>query len=173
MLMVPPVTGIMVTGGASIVRSPPPAPRPRRQLRARRARRQQRPLAARRGWRGLRVGRGRRWGRGLECPEPAPSHGPGGFRRRSPAKDAPALGFFHLRLAYRTTSLSQGGGALEHATGEVVECPSLELFKTHLDMCLCHLLWVTLPQQGCWTGLSPKVPSSCNDSVILYFCLLF
>jgi len=34
---------------------------------------------------------------------------------------------------------------------EVVESPSLEIFKTHLDMVLCSLLWVTLPRQGGWT----------------------
>jgi len=34
---------------------------------------------------------------------------------------------------------------------EVVESPSLELFKTHLDKFLCSVLWVTLLGQGCWT----------------------
>jgi len=36
--------------------------------------------------------------------------------------------------------------------GEIVESPSLEIFKTHLDTVLCSLLWVTLLQQGGWTG---------------------
>ena len=27
---------------------------------------------------------------------------------------------------------------------EAVESPSLEIFKTHLDVILCNLLWVTL-----------------------------
>jgi len=31
---------------------------------------------------------------------------------------------------------------------EVVESPSLEVFKTHLDKVLCSLLWVTLLWQG-------------------------
>jgi len=31
---------------------------------------------------------------------------------------------------------------------EVVESPSLEIFKTHLDAVLCRLLWVTLLRQG-------------------------
>jgi len=35
---------------------------------------------------------------------------------------------------------------------EAVDSPSLEIFKTHLDVVLCSLLWVTLLQQGCWTG---------------------
>jgi len=34
---------------------------------------------------------------------------------------------------------------------EVVESPSLEIFKTHLDVVLCSLLWVTLLRQGGWT----------------------
>jgi len=32
-----------------------------------------------------------------------------------------------------------------------VESPSLEIFKTRLEVVLCSLLWVTLLQQGCWT----------------------
>jgi len=34
---------------------------------------------------------------------------------------------------------------------EVVESPSLEIFKTRLDKVLCSLLWVTLFRQGGWT----------------------
>jgi len=34
---------------------------------------------------------------------------------------------------------------------EVVESPSLEIFKTCLDKVLCGLLWVTLLRQGGWT----------------------
>jgi len=34
---------------------------------------------------------------------------------------------------------------------EVVESPSLEIFKTHLDKVLWSLLWVTLLHQGLWT----------------------
>jgi len=33
---------------------------------------------------------------------------------------------------------------------EVVESPSLQLLKTHLDKVLCSLLWVTLLRQGGW-----------------------
>ena len=35
---------------------------------------------------------------------------------------------------------------------EVVESPSLEIFKTHLDVVLCSLLWVTLLGQGVGLG---------------------
>ena len=34
---------------------------------------------------------------------------------------------------------------------EVVESPSLEIFKTRLDEVLCSLLWVTLLRQEGWT----------------------
>ena len=34
---------------------------------------------------------------------------------------------------------------------EVVESPSLEIFKTRLDKVLCSLLWVTLLRRGGWT----------------------
>jgi len=34
---------------------------------------------------------------------------------------------------------------------EVVESPSLEIFKTRLDKALCSLLWVTLLWQEGWT----------------------
>jgi len=35
---------------------------------------------------------------------------------------------------------------------EAVESPSLKIFQTRLDKVLCSLLWVTLLQQGGWTG---------------------
>ena len=35
---------------------------------------------------------------------------------------------------------------------EVVESPSLEIFKTRLDAVLCSLLWVTLLWQGVGLG---------------------
>jgi len=35
---------------------------------------------------------------------------------------------------------------------EVVESPSLEIFKPHLDAVLCSLLWVTLLGQGVGLG---------------------
>jgi len=34
---------------------------------------------------------------------------------------------------------------------EVVDSPSLEIFKTRLEKVLCSLLWVTLLRQGGWT----------------------
>jgi len=34
---------------------------------------------------------------------------------------------------------------------EVVESPSLEIFKSHLDMVLGSWLWVALLEQGDWT----------------------
>ena len=46
---------------------------------------------------------------------------------------------------------SEGDGALAQAAREVVESPSLEIFKTHLNKVLCSLLWVTLLRQGGWT----------------------
>ena len=35
---------------------------------------------------------------------------------------------------------------------EVVESPSLEIFKTRLDKVLCSLLWLTLLRQGVGLG---------------------
>jgi len=35
---------------------------------------------------------------------------------------------------------------------EVVESPSLEIFKTRLDTVMCSLLWVTLLRQGFGLG---------------------
>ena len=55
---------------------------------------------------------------------------------------------------------------------EVVESPSLEIFKTRLDGVLCGLLWVTLLGQGGWTRWPTEVPSNPYDSVILWFCEL-
>jgi len=40
---------------------------------------------------------------------------------------------------------------------EVVESPSLEIFKTRLDVVLCSLLWVTL----LWQGVGPDDPQRC------------
>jgi len=50
---------------------------------------------------------------------------------------------------------------------EVVESPSLEIFRTHLDQVLCSLLWVTLLQQEGWTRWPTEVPSNPDHSVIL------
>jgi len=49
--------------------------------------------------------------------------------------------FFTLRVTEHWDGLSR----------EVVESPSLEIFKTRLDRALCSLLWVTLLRQGGWT----------------------
>jgi len=49
--------------------------------------------------------------------------------------------FFTLRVTEPWPRLSR----------EVVECPSLEIFKACLDKVLCSLLWVTLHGQGGWT----------------------
>ena len=51
---------------------------------------------------------------------------------------------------------------------EVVESPSLEIFKTCLDEVLCSLLWMTLLRQGVWTRWPTEVPSNPYHSVILW-----
>ena len=53
---------------------------------------------------------------------------------------------------------------------EVVESPSLEIFKTCLDKVLCSLLYVTLLRQEGWTRWPTEVPSNPYHSVILWFC---
>jgi len=50
---------------------------------------------------------------------------------------------------------------------EVVESPSLEILKSHLDAVLCSLLWVTLLQQ--WVGLGDP-QRSLPPPNILCFC---
>lgn len=49
---------------------------------------------------------------------------------------------------------------------DIMESPSLETLKTHVDVFLCHLLKVTLPCQGGWTG-SSEIHFSPNDCVDL------
>jgi len=49
--------------------------------------------------------------------------------------------FFPLRLTEHWIRLPR----------EVVESPSLEIFKTRLDKGLCSLLWVTLLRRQSWT----------------------
>lgn len=46
----------------------------------------------------------------------------------------------------------------------VVDSPSLETFKSHLDMVLGNLLQVALLKQGGWTRWPPEVPSSLSFS---------
>ena len=65
--------------------------------------------------------------------------------------------FFPLRVTDPWTRLPR----------EVVESPSLEIFKTRLDAVLCSLLWVTLLRQGGWTRWPTEVPSKPEHSVIL------
>ncbi|KAK4831685.1 hypothetical protein QYF61_018682 [Mycteria americana] len=52
---------------------------------------------------------------------------------------------------------------------EIVDAPSLEVFKGRLDGALSNLMeWkVSLPIAGGWTSLSSKVPSNPNHSMIL------
>ena len=50
---------------------------------------------------------------------------------------------------------------------EVVESPSLEILKTHLDKVLCSLLWVTLLRQGIGWG-DPQ--GSLPTPTMLWFC---
>jgi len=49
--------------------------------------------------------------------------------------------FFTLRVTEHWNRLPVG----------FVESPSLEIFKTHLDVVLCSLLWVTLFWRGRWS----------------------
>jgi len=49
--------------------------------------------------------------------------------------------FFPLRVTEHWNRLLRG----------VVESPSLEIFRTHLDEVLCNLLQVTLLRQGGWS----------------------
>ena len=75
---------------------------------------------------------------------------------------------FHLNMRKNNFTLR----VMEHwnrLTREVVESPSLEIFKTRLDKVLCSLLWVTLLGQGGWTGWpteGPFQPLIFCDSVI-------
>jgi len=74
--------------------------------------------------------------------------------------------FFTLRVTERWNRLPR----------EVVESPSLEIFRPRLDEVLCSLLWVTLLQQG--VGLDdPRGPfqplpfwGSVNILIRLIFC---
>jgi len=49
---------------------------------------------------------------------------------------------------------------------EVVESPSLDIFKSCLDTVLGNWLWVALLEQGLWTTGPPEVQPFC-DCVIL------
>ena len=69
---------------------------------------------------------------------------------------------FHLNIRKKFFTLRVTENRLPR---EVVESPSLEVFKTHLDVILCNLLWVILLYHGGWT--SPEVPSNPHHSVIL------
>jgi len=57
---------------------------------------------------------------------------------------------FHLKMRKNIFTLR----VMEHwkrLPREVVDCTSLEIFKTRLDKVLCSLLWETLLQQRGWT----------------------
>lgn len=45
----------------------------------------------------------------------------------------------------------------------------LEAFKSHLDVVMGTLLWVSLIEQE-WDQMDPEVPSNLNHSVVLCFC---
>ena len=73
------------------------------------------------------------------------------------------LGLFSLKKRLRGDLIKaykylQGGCQEDGAklfsvvTREVVESPSLEIFKTRLNKVLRSLLWVTLLRQEGWTG---------------------
>jgi len=55
---------------------------------------------------------------------------------------------------------------------EVVESPSLVIFKSHLDVVLGTLLWVSLLKQGL-EQQDPEVPSYFYHSVILSFLTMY
>ena len=73
---------------------------------------------------------------------------------------------FHLNIRkhFATVQVMEHWNRLPR---EVVESPSLEIFKGHLDVVLGSVLWVSLLEQWCWTRWPPEVPSSPNHSVIL------
>ncbi|PKU33223.1 hypothetical protein llap_16473 [Limosa lapponica baueri] len=52
---------------------------------------------------------------------------------------------------------------------EVVDAPSLEVFKARLDGALSDLVWweVSLPRAGVWNWMILKVPSNSDHSMIL------
>lgn len=52
---------------------------------------------------------------------------------------------------------------------EVMEFPSLCIFKSHLDMVLGNQLYVTLLKQGSWTRWPLEVSSNTIHSVILWY----
>lgn len=61
---------------------------------------------------------------------------------------------FHLKAKYFFYSVFKH---LNTFTREVVESPSVEIFKTHLNLVLGNLLWLTLLQQWGWKRWSKEL----------------
>lgn len=53
-------------------------------------------------------------------------------------------------------------------SGEVMESPSFDILKNHLDMVLGDWLLVVLLKQGGWTRWAKEVPVNLNYSVIMF-----
>lgn len=62
-----------------------------------------------------------------------------------------------------------GARALEQLPKEVVESPSLEMFKTHQDMILCNLSWMNLLEQEGRMSCSLEIPFHTSYSMSLGF----
>ena len=70
----------------------------------------------------------------------------------------------HLRKNFFTVEVTDHWDRLPR---EVVESPSLQTFKTHLDAFLCSLPQGTCFSSRSWAGESPHVSSNPYISVIL------
>ena len=70
--------------------------------------------------------------------------------------------FFTVRVAEHLKRLPR----------KVVECLSLKILKTWLDVVLVNLLLLTLLEQGAWPRRSPGVPSNLNHATSLWDLLI-